>query len=100
MEDIELRLAGENDIDRINDFYFRVNRRKRSKEQFNWEFNSSPAGKAIYVIAEHNNKIIGTQCAIPYYITDASGKTKLTAKSEDTLVDHDHRGKNIFENMY
>jgi hypothetical protein len=100
MEDIELRLAGEKDIDAINQFYNRIYQRKRTKEQFNWEFNSAPAGKAIYVVAVDKDKIVGTQCAIPYYILDKEGKTRLTAKSEDTLVDPKYRGKQIFENMY
>jgi hypothetical protein len=45
-------------------------------------------------------QVIGTQCAIPLYVTNASGEKILTAKSEDTLVDSAYRGRNIFEKMY
>lgn len=99
-EEIVYRLASDADIDRINKFYNKIYNKNRTYEQFYWEYNSAPAGKAIYVIAEHDNKVVGTQCAIPYYIIDKNNKQTLTAKSEDTLVSPDYRGKRIFENMY
>src|SRR4051812_17922909 len=97
---ITYRLANANDIDPINALYNRVYGRNRTKEEFNWEFNSAPAGKAIYVIALDNEKVIGTQCAIPYFLVNGKGDEILSAKSEDTLVDPDYRGGNIFEKMY
>lgn len=93
MEDqIEVRLANDGDIDQINAFYNRIYGKNRTKEQFIWEFNSSPAGKALYIIAEHGTKIVGTQCAIPYYVINGKNETILSAKSEDTLVDPEYRG--------
>jgi hypothetical protein len=99
-EQITYRLAVDSDIERINDFYNKIYNKNRTSEQFNWEFNSAPAGRAIYVIAEEFEKIVGTQCAIPYYIITKDNKEILTAKSEDTLVSPNHRGKHIFDNMY
>jgi N-acetylglutamate synthase-like GNAT family acetyltransferase len=100
VEEIVYRLASDADIERINVFYNNIYNKNRTYEQFYWEYNSAPAGKAIYVIAEHNNKVVGTQCAIPYYVIDKNNSQTLTAKSEDTLVSPDYRGKSIFENMY
>lgn len=97
---ITYRLANANDIDAINALYNRVYKRNRTKKEFNWEFNSAPAGKAIYVIALDNEKVVGTQCAIPYFLVNAKNETILSAKSEDTLVDPEYRGKSIFEKMY
>lgn len=97
---VTYRLANVNDIDAINALYNRVYKRNRTKEEFNWEFNSAPAGKAIYVIALDNEKVVGTQCAIPYFLITGKGEQILSAKSEDTLVDPAYRGKNIFEKMY
>ncbi|MBK9283742.1 MAG: GNAT family N-acetyltransferase [Sphingobacteriaceae bacterium] len=99
-DEIEVRLANDSDIDNINAFYNRIYSKNRTKEQFVWEFNSSPAGKALYIIAEHGTKIVGTQCAIPYYFVNEKNETILSAKSEDTLVDPEYRGLSIFDKMY
>lgn len=102
MEDIVIRLLREEDIPGIGNLYNKAYDVVRSNSKFRWEFQSGPAGPAIYVVAVDPklNRIVGTQCAIPLYVTDASGKRILTAKSEDTLVDSDYRGKSIFEKMY
>lgn len=101
MEDkIIYRQANDGDIERINAFYNKVYHKNRTTSQFNWEFNSSPAGRAIYIIAEYRGAVVGTQCAIPYYCMTYDNQEILSAKSEDTLVSRDFRGQNIFENMY
>ncbi|MEI9920261.1 MAG: GNAT family N-acetyltransferase [Bacteroidota bacterium] len=102
MEEIEIRLLREDDIQSINALYEKAYGVHRSEEKFRWEFQQGPAGPSIYVVAVDTkaNKIVGTQCAIPLYVTNASGELILTAKSEDTLVDSNYRGKSIFEKMY
>jgi hypothetical protein len=102
MEEIEIRLLKEGDIQSINDLYEKAYGVNRSADKFRWEFQQGPAGPAIYVVALDTrlNKIVGTQCAIPLFVTNASGERILTAKSEDTLVDTAYRGRNIFEKMY
>jgi hypothetical protein len=97
---IVYRLADDKDIPGINSLYLSSYNRERTTEQFVWEYNSAPAGRAIYVVAELNGKIIGSQCVIPYYCITRDNRKILTGKSEDTLVSHDQRGKGIFENMY
>jgi len=93
-------IANENDYNEINSFYNKFRNLNRTFEQFTWEFIDNPAGKAIYIIAKDNDKIIGTQCAIPVYFSLPNGEIILTGKSEDTLVDPEYRGKNILSNMY
>lgn len=101
-KNVEILLLGDSEIDEVNNFHNFIYKDSRNKDQFQWEFLKAPAGKAIYVIAKDvdNNKIVGTQCAIPIELIKADGTVILTAKSEDTLVNPEYRGLNIFENMY
>jgi GNAT superfamily N-acetyltransferase len=101
-KNIIIRLLHETDIDKINAFHNRIYNDDRTREKFAWEFFDAPAGNAIYVVAEDtgNNKIVGTQCAIPVYLKSVGGQLILSAKSEDTLVDPDYRGMQLFEKMY
>lgn len=97
---LNIRLANESDVTAINAFYNSVYGKQRDEKKFHWEYNSAPAGKAIYVLAEYNGEIVGTQAAIPYFLTTGRAEKILSAKSEDTLVSPLHRGKHIFEKMY
>ena len=101
-KNINIRLIQDSDIDLINEFHNRIYQDNRTKEDFIWEFYNAPAGKAIYIVAEDlaKNKIIGTQCAIPIILKKADGKEILSGKSEDTLVDPEYRGMQLFEKMY
>ncbi|MDI1353359.1 MAG: GNAT family N-acetyltransferase [bacterium] len=99
-KEIVIRLATPSDTEAINSFYNNVYKSDRDNLKFNWEFNSSPAGPSIYVIAELEKRIVGTQCIIPYNMITSDNKTILSGKSEDTLVAQDQRGKKIFEKMY
>lgn len=97
---IGYRLATEKDYKNINDFHNRIYRSDRTIEQFYWEFHNAPAGPSIYIIAEDGDKVIGTQCAIPIYLITSSGEKIYSGKSEDTLVDPEYRGQNIFNKLY
>src|ERR1035437_8870639 len=92
--------AKEDDYKKINDFFNKIYSANRTIEQFYWEFHNAPAGRAIYIIAEDDGKIIGTQCAIPIYLENSIGEKILSGKSEDTLVDPLYRGQNIFYKLY
>jgi len=45
-------------------------------------------------------QIVGTNCVIPINLIDSDNRTIRTGKSEDTLVDPDYRGQNIFYDLY
>ncbi|GER60166.1 hypothetical protein ULMA_22740 [Patiriisocius marinus] len=96
---ITYRLAIENDYNNIVVFYNRVNKTNRTIKEFCWLFNDGPFGKAVYVLAEDGEKIIGTNCVIPFHFI-LNGKIIKTGKSEDTLVDSDYRGQGVFYKIY
>jgi len=97
---VTYRLATESDYENINRFHNRIYQKNRTINQFLWEFHNGPFGKSIYVIANDNDKVVGTNCVIPIMLSNAKGEMFLTGKSEDTLVDPDYRGQNIFNNIY
>ncbi|MES2587398.1 MAG: GNAT family N-acetyltransferase [Bacteroidota bacterium] len=97
---VNYRLALEEDYSNINDFYNRIHGLNRSIDVFYWEFHNCPFGKSIYVIAEDGNKIVGTNCVIPIDLVCSDNSIIKSGKSEDTLVDPDYRGQNIFNNIY
>jgi len=102
---IEVRLLKRDELKLANDFFNKIYRSNRTYAHFKWEFIDCPAGESIYVAAidtalVNEIKIVGIQCAIPLYMIDSAGEKILTAKSEDTLVDPDYRGQDIFNKMY
>ncbi len=94
------RLAEESDYESINAFHNRIYKSDRTAQQFLWEFAKGPFGKAIYVIAEDEGAIVGTNCVIPIDLIDADGQIIKSGKSEDTLVDPAYRGQKIFYHIY
>jgi GNAT superfamily N-acetyltransferase len=97
---VTYRLATEADYVSINNFHNRIYKSNRTIEQFYWEFHDCPFGASVYVVAVDGQKIVGTNCVIPIMLTNERQENILTGKSEDTLVDPDYRGQNIFNNIY
>jgi GNAT superfamily N-acetyltransferase len=102
---IVIRKLQENELELANNFFNSMYNGSRSIENFKWEFLEGPNGKAIYVIAIDDGafeytKVVGIQCAIPIELVGGNGEVLLSAKSEDTLVDPNYRGRKIFERMY
>lgn len=97
---VTYRLATADDYIKINEFHNRIDKPNRSIEQFYWEFRDGPFGPSIYVVAEDGDKIVGTNCVIIIHLVDSLGKLFKSGKSEDTLVDPNYRGQNIFNNIY
>ena len=106
MTEILFRLLKEDDIDAVNTFYNSYHHAGRTREKFNWEFNDSPHGKGIYILALNGNtgNIIGIQAGIPVIFIDTDGKEVMTVKSEDTLIDvdacADFRPRDVFKELY
>ncbi len=97
---VTYRIATKDDYTEINNFHNRIKGIGRTIEEFNWEFENGPFGPSLYIIAEDNNKIIGTNCVIPIEFVLSNGETISTGKSEDTLVDPAYRGQKIFYKIY
>ena len=97
---VKYRLATEEDYLNINDFHNHIYKSNRTIEQFYWEFHDCPFGKSIYVIAEDEGKVVGTNCVIPIDLILADKQLIRSGKSEDTLVDPDYRGQKIFYHIY
>ncbi len=97
---VTYRLALEEDYTKINNFFNRIHGSNRSIDVFYWEFHNCPFGKSIYVIAEDEDRIVGTNCVIPIELESFEGNVIKSGKSEDTLVDPEYRGQNIFNNIY
>jgi len=97
---VKYRLAEEKDYININAFHNRIHASHRTLEQFYWEFHNCPFGKSIYIIGEDGDRIVGTNCVIPINLVDSDNQIIQTGKSEDTLVDPDYRGQNIFYDLY
>lgn len=96
----EIRVLNESELILANQLYSKVYIKERSLKDFKWEFLEGPIGKAIYVGAFDGSRLIGTQAAIPLYFVNEKGEKILTAKSEDTLLDPEYRGKGLFDKMY
>jgi len=102
---IIVRLLEEHELHLANTFFNKIYNTNRLQKAFDWEFIDCPNGKAIYVAAIDDSiltetKIVGIQCAIPLMMLTSKGNKILTAKSEDTLVDPNYRGQDIFNKMY
>lgn len=97
---VTYRLASTTDYYNINEFHNRIDKPNRTLDQFYWEFSDGPIGSSIYVIAEDGDKIVGTNCVIPINLIDSKGNLIKSGKSEDTLVDPNYRGKNIFNKIF
>jgi N-acetylglutamate synthase-like GNAT family acetyltransferase len=98
---MEVRLATEDDITACNAFHNTVYQRSRTIEQWRWEFASPllPNNIVPYALAEDNGRVVGTQALIPVRMVAHEG-VYWTAKSEETLVAQDYRGRQLFEQMY
>ena len=101
MDTIKYRLAEKTDADACVEFHNLHWSRKINVKQWLWQCFPSSVNKKFHftVIAEKNGKVVGTQSIIPTKFIDSSG-VYLTAKSEQTLLSKEVRGKGIFSKMY
>ncbi len=73
--------------------------RKRTPDQWIWEYNGSYPDLFVFTVIEDNNQIVGTQGMIPIYIY-VNGKRYLSGKSEDSLLNSKYRGGTLFQELY
>ncbi len=98
---MEIRLIAEGEEQLCNDFHNRVYKKSRTMAQWKWDFvlNNYDRSPIPYAVVEDDGKIVGTQAFIPIRLIDRDG-IYWTAKSEETLVDPNYRGQQLFEKMY
>ena len=84
-----------------NDFYNRTHYKQRFLDQWRWEFLhiDFDDSQIPFVVVEENGRIGGTQALIPIKMIDKDG-VFWTAKSEETMIAAEYRGKKLFERMY
>ncbi len=106
--DIHYRLFQPGDVSAINRFYNDPAERPgaavldyipRTDDQWKWEFDPHDIGSPPYVLAHHEDRLIGIQAFIPIEMI-RDGTPITTEKSEDTLVSPSYRRKGILNEMY
>lgn len=98
-DEIIIREYQDGDEAQINLLHNREYGSNRTLEQWRWEFKEGPYGEAIFVVAEYKGKIIGTQALLPIYLS-CGEQQFLTAKSEETLVDKEFRGRGLSKKLW
>ena len=98
---MEIRLIAEGEEELCNSFHNRIYKKNRTMQQWKWDFvlNNYEKRPIPFAVAEDDRKIIGTQAFIPIRMIDKDG-IYWTAKSEETLIDSDYRGKQLLKKMY
>jgi GNAT superfamily N-acetyltransferase len=99
LDEVIIREYKEGDEVQINLLHNQQYGTNRGAEEWRWEFRNGPYGESIFVVAEHNGEIIGTQALLPIMITYGGAKI-LTAKSEETLLKQSFRGYGVFQQLY
>lgn len=72
---------------------------KRTPKQWIWEYKGNCPDLFVFTILRDNNSIIGTQGMIPIYL-NINGKTHLSGRSENSLLDRKYRGRGLFTELY
>jgi hypothetical protein len=96
---IEIKVAEENDIEKIVNFHNSNYNDNRNKDQWNWEYKKSLPDNSVFSIIVDDNKVIGTQGMIPY-ILKIKQESILSGKSENSLLSEDYRGGSLFYDLY
>jgi GNAT superfamily N-acetyltransferase len=96
---IDIISATKSHAGELVDFHNRAYNSQRKPEDWLWQYQRYLPEKAVFVVARQNDKIIGTQAAMPYYLSVGESKI-LTGKSENTLLLPEYRGKGIMEGLY
>ena len=98
-----LRKAEKVDNQAINALYVKVTGRKRSLQQYRWEWESCPAGpgRRWVIYNKNDGNIVAHHGLIPIKF-NIHGQSILAGKTENTMVDPHHRTKlyyGAFEKM-
>lgn len=101
MSEISYRIASERDIEDVisllNGVFSSLQQsdRKRELSSWKWKYDDNIFGKTYTIIAECNNRIIGTGTIWPFRFR-INGKAHLGYQACGLAVDEDFRGRGIF----
>lgn len=87
------------DINNVTMFHNLHYNDTRTPEGWIWKYSGYDPDAVVFVTAKADGKIVGTQGMIPVPIL-VNGKYYLSGKSEDSLLDPEYRGKQIFSELY
>lgn len=97
---MEIKRASIGDFDRIQQFTEAFTDKIRTSDEWQWEFMCSFLVPSIYMFASNEaGKVLGTQALMPAVIISGENSF-ITAKSEDTLVHPESRGRGLFSSIY
>ena len=97
--DLHYRLAKPHDFSRIDELKRRHNGITRTDPQWRWEYMEKPEPESLILLVEENGNLVGTQALLPIKFRQGSHPF-LTAKSEETFLVPNLRGKGILRLMY
>lgn len=98
-DDVIIREATAKDIPKIMELYKQELNLFINRDVWEWEYFKRTGYETLYVVAEKDGNIIGSQALIPIIMV-GNKRIFLSAKSESTLICKQYRGLGIFEKMY
>jgi len=101
MDEPVVRVATMADAEACNAFHNAHHGEARTLAQWTWAFGRSPDARQElpFVLAELSGRVVGTQAFMEVPFLDSRGRY-LTAKSEETLVAPEMRGRDLLRAMY
>jgi len=96
---IQIRQVRDSDIDKVISLHNLNYGDKRTPKHWIWEYKSNYPDRFVFTIIEDKDRVVGTQGMIPIYL-NIKGKTHLSGKSENSLLDPKYRGGNLFKELY
>jgi GNAT superfamily N-acetyltransferase len=97
--DVKIREVAESDTEKAFSLHNETFHVSRSPKDWLWEYKANHPECSVFLIAEAEGRIIGTQGMIPIPL-NIRGKKGLTGKSENAFVDRSYRGRDLFQKMY
>jgi hypothetical protein len=79
----------------LNDLYNEVFSRRRTIEQWKWQYRDAPAGPSKIVVIDDGGEIVGHEAIIPLRF-HAFGREIVGGKFEDNYLSERYRGRGLF----
>jgi predicted N-acetyltransferase YhbS len=92
---MEYREYRPGDEKELNDLYNEVFSRRRTIEQWKWEYIDTPEGPGKILLVEDEGRVIGHEAMVPMRF-QVFGEEFLGGKIEDAYIDKKYRGQKLF----